>query len=304
MGKIPIKKLRDGKFSYYALGVAESVFTTHDIKVTSDIGGYKKDDIIPAKTSIDTILSKLVGSDEHEESGDDFPDPDSVTDICTVNIPSNIVDGTSMTGVDSYDASTGSMLINDKRVTSFNAKFSPGTHIEAATTINPKVEFNRCVIATELEFYGDCAASGKPITIEFHNCIFDGQSHAKQFLFLQYGSKYIFDGSTISVVDGSAIAKYNVILDNCKFINLSPDKATRALFKGFGSTYDRPDLSAGDHFDPAPSALPQETIMANTNTAEFVTTISGLSKEYKSDHQYEYYDFQAGSYATVTNIKL
>lgn len=236
-----------------------------------------------------------------EPPGPEPFDPSEITDPCTVSIPSNIVDGTTIEGA-VFDGSTGSITATRKRVTAFNAKFSPGTHVEAAETINPVVVFDHCVIATELEFYGDCAASGRPIRIEFHNCAFDGASHAKQFLFLQYGEKYVVNGSAISVTDSSAIADFTVVFDNCSFINLSPDKATRALFKGFGSTYDRPDLQAGDHFDPSPDALPAATIMANEKSAALVNAVANASKEYKSDHQYDYYSFQAGSYGTVTNI--
>ena len=81
------------------------------------------------------------------------------------------------------------------------------------------------------------------------------------------------------------------MLDNCRFINLSPDKATRALVKGFGSTYDRPDLQAGDVFDPDANALPASTIMANADSAALVNAVANASKEYKPDHQFDYYSF-------------
>ena len=213
------------------------------------------------------------------------------------------MDGYTITGT-TLDTATGSMTITEKRVTQFQAKFSPGSLGQSSDTISPVITFNRCVIATELEFYGDCAASGKPITIVFNNCIFDGTSHRKQFLFLQYGSKYEVSGGGINVMDSSAAAQYNVEINNIKFINLDSDKSSRALFKGFGSTYDRPDLSSGDHFDPAPDALSAEVIMANASSATLVNAISNASKDYKPEHTYDYYDFQAGSYGTVTNIRL
>ena len=59
-------------------------------------------------------------------------DPSTITDECTVSIPSNIVDGTAIVGADSYDNATGSIAVTEKRVPSFNAKFSPGGHAEAA----------------------------------------------------------------------------------------------------------------------------------------------------------------------------
>lgn len=238
----------------------------------------------------------------HNASAEPPFDPSVITDECTVSIPSNIVDGTALVGVDSYNDSTGSMTINEKRVTAFNAKFSPGGHAEAVDHILPVVVFNRCVIAGKLEVFGDCSTVGRPVTIEFHDCVFDGQSHAEQFLYLQYGEKYTFTDNNYVVTDQSAVTKYNVVLDNCRFINLSPDRATRALFKGFGSTYDRPDLQPGDHFDPNENALPASTITADADSAALVNAIANASKEYKSDHQYNYFSFQAGSYGTVTNI--
>ena len=230
-----------------------------------------------------------------------FPDPANITDTCTVSIPSNIVDGTTVTGT-TLNAATGSMTVTKKRVTQFQAKFSPGTHVEAADTISPVITFDRCVIATNLEFYGDCAASGKPITIVFNNCVFDGSGHSKQFLFLQYGEKYSVADGQISVVDSSAVAKYNVVLNNVKFINLDPDKDSRALFKGFGSTLDRPDLEPGAHFDPNENALSAQTILADQDAAALVDGVDGADKGYKAGAQYEYHKFQAGSYGTVTNI--
>lgn len=229
-------------------------------------------------------------------------DPAAISNVCAVGIPSNIVDGTTLVGVDSYDASTGSMTVTEKRVTSFNAKFCPGGHAEAVAHINPTVVFNRCVIATELEIYGDCATVGRPITVEFHNCVFDGQDHAKQFLFMSYGEKYSFVDNNYVVVDQAAVAEYDVVLDNCAFINLSPDKATRALFKGFGSTYDRPDMRPGNHFDQNANALSAQAIAANAKSAALIAAVGDAYKEYKPDHQFNYYSFQAGSNTAVTNI--
>ena len=228
-------------------------------------------------------------------------DPSTITDECTVRIPSNIVDGTTLVGVDSYDPLTGSMTINEKRVTSFNAKFSPGGHAEAVANILPVVVFNRCVIANKLEIYGDCSTVGRPVTIEFHDCVFDGQDYAKHFLYLQYGEKYTFIDNNYNVI-GNAVSEYNVVLDNCRFINLSPEDENRALFKGFGSTYDRPDLQPGDSFEPNDAALPAATINADAKSAALISAVANASKEYKSDHQYNYYNFQAGSNTTVTNI--
>ena len=98
---------------------------------------------------------------------------------------------------------------------------------------------------------------------------------------MQYGIKYEVSGGRLNLLDSSAAAKFIVKVNHIKFINLDPDKSTRALFKGFGSTYDRPDLEAGDHFNPSPDAQSQAVIMADADSAELITSVSTADKAYK-----------------------
>lgn len=236
-------------------------------------------------------------------------------ETCTVNIPSNIVDGYTITGA-TYNTQTGSITVENKIVKQFSAKFSPGKHVESIDKISPTITFKNCIIATQLSFYGDCAASGKPIKITFDNCIFDGSlNHEKQFVYLQYGSKYEVKTDdngvkTIETVDETAIAQYTIAIKNSStiskngitFTHLNPDKDTRALFKGFGSTYDRPDKKAGDHFDINENALAEDILLKNSSTKTLINNIKNAPKAYAPNSKYTYYNFQAGSTSTVTNI--
>lgn len=63
MATIPIRKLNDGSTNYYPLSVGESTVISHDIVVTQNIGDFKKGTLVPAVTTIDTILTKLLTGD-------------------------------------------------------------------------------------------------------------------------------------------------------------------------------------------------------------------------------------------------
>lgn len=60
MATIPIRKLSDGATKFYPLGVGESTVTTHSITVGENIGKFKKGEVIPAVTTLDTIITKLL----------------------------------------------------------------------------------------------------------------------------------------------------------------------------------------------------------------------------------------------------
>ena len=60
MAKIPIRKLSDGSTKFYPLGVGESTVTTHSITVGENIGKFRKGEVVPAVTTFDTIITKLL----------------------------------------------------------------------------------------------------------------------------------------------------------------------------------------------------------------------------------------------------
>ena len=60
--QIPIIKLNNNNGPYYPLGVPESVYTTHRYEVWHDIGMYKKGQFIDPLTTLDEILSKILGA--------------------------------------------------------------------------------------------------------------------------------------------------------------------------------------------------------------------------------------------------
>ena len=59
---IPIIKLSNNNGSYYPLSVPESVYTTHEYEVMRNIGSYKKGDIVDPLTTLDEIITNILGS--------------------------------------------------------------------------------------------------------------------------------------------------------------------------------------------------------------------------------------------------
>lgn len=64
VNKIPIIKLSNKNGQYYPLSVPESVYTTHEYPVKHDIGDYKAGDIVNELTTLDEILSKILGDEK------------------------------------------------------------------------------------------------------------------------------------------------------------------------------------------------------------------------------------------------
>jgi len=59
---IPIIKLSNNNGPYYPLSVPEAVYSTHNYEVQHDIGEYKKGELIDPLTTLDEILSKILGA--------------------------------------------------------------------------------------------------------------------------------------------------------------------------------------------------------------------------------------------------
>jgi len=62
---IPIRKLEDASGNFYPLSVLESVITSHDIVINTNLGHYNAGDTIPEKTSLDEILGNIFSIDRH-----------------------------------------------------------------------------------------------------------------------------------------------------------------------------------------------------------------------------------------------